>query len=161
MRPAQRARQVDRPGGLLVPPGVQDHHQDLGHDSAVEIDQGHVAERLLGDPRLGVRGQLEDEQAGLGLPPATGLDQAVGQAAGLDDLGLQRPPLGDVVDPGQAEDRVAVVLDQPLAAPVVLLHRERCSRDVTRSSASGAESPALTWRPTVAATSATRPGRSA
>ncbi len=50
---------------------------------------------------LGVSGQLQDEQAGIGLPPATDLDQAVGQAAGLNDFGLQGPPLGDVVEPAR------------------------------------------------------------
>src|SRR5439155_22640700 len=48
---------------------------------------------------------------------------SVGQATGLDRLGLEGLPRGDVAHAGQAEDRVTVVLDQPLAALVVFLHR--------------------------------------
>jgi hypothetical protein len=80
--------QVERVGGPQVPLRVQDQGQHLGQDAAIEIDQRHVPEDLLEQPRVGVGRQLQDEQVGLvpsGAPP---LQQAVGQLAGLHHLGL-------------------------------------------------------------------------
>lgn len=44
-------------------------------------------------------------------------------ASPMHGFGLKRFPRSDLAHADQAEDRVAVVLDQPLAAPVVFLHR--------------------------------------
>ena len=56
---------------------------------------------------------------GQGQPGEPDLQQAVGQLPRLHDLGLERPPLFDVGEAGEAQQRVAVVLEQPLAAAVV------------------------------------------
>jgi hypothetical protein len=92
-------------------------------DAALEIDQQRTVGGLLGQPGIGVGGDLQDEEAGLGPALAVDFEQAVGESVGLNRLGLPRRPGGDVADSGQAEDRVAMMLNHPFAAGVVVVHR--------------------------------------
>ena len=100
-------------------PWGQDQQQRLRQSAACEVDQCDVADELLGQGLVGVGGDLDDEQSGLGMVAAVGLDEPVGELARLDQLRRQRPPGIQVADAREPEDGVAVVLDQPFAAAVV------------------------------------------
>jgi len=50
-----------------------------------------------------------------------GSDPVVGKSTGLQQLGLERLPRDDLAHAGQPENRIAVMLDQPLAALIVRL----------------------------------------
>ena len=86
---------------------MQDQGDHIGNDSAIEVDQGHVAEDLLGDARLGIGRKLQDEKARFPLSLEESLDQAVRELPWLDHFGLERPPGFDAVNAGDPEDRVA------------------------------------------------------
>src|SRR5439155_2174475 len=60
----------------------------------------------------------------LRLPLSPHLDQPVRQPSRLDQLCRQWPPGDEVAHSGQPQDRITVMLDQPLTALVVLVvHR--------------------------------------
>jgi hypothetical protein len=101
---------------------MEKQNQNVGNDLTVEINEGRVADDLLGYTGLGVSRDLEHEEVGLGLAVASDLDEAVGKSARLNDLSLERLPRGYLTNAGQPEDRIAVMLDEPLAALIVFVH---------------------------------------
>ena len=101
---------------------MQHQRDDVGNNSPVKVDQGHIAEDLFSDASFGIGCKLEDEETRLELSLEKRLDQAVRQLPGLNHLGLKRAPCFNSHDPCHPEDRIAVMLDQPFAALVVFLH---------------------------------------
>jgi hypothetical protein len=77
---------------------------------------------LIDCAHVGIRVNLDEVKVGLVPPKAIDLDEAVGEAAGLDELGLECPPRANVMGTAQAKDGVAVMLDKPLTAFVVFVH---------------------------------------
>ena len=75
----------------------QDH--GLGEDAAIEVDQRRVVDDLVGDAGLGIGGDFQDVEVRFGLTVSPDLDQAVGQPAGLDQLGWKRLPGDDGTGP--------------------------------------------------------------
>ena len=116
---------------LQVSLRMQDQHQGFGQFPTIEVDEKEIAGDLLGEPGIGVGGDLQNVEVQLGSSLAVDFDQPIGKTPGLDKLRLERAPIENVADARQTKDRVAMVLDQPLAALVVLLHR-RCFRGIPR-----------------------------
>jgi hypothetical protein len=82
---------------------------------------------LVRDAGVRVCGDVEDVEVELDLPADPDLDEAVAESAGLDQIGWKRLPGDDVAHARQAEDRIAVMLDQPFAALIVFVHRSELS----------------------------------
>jgi len=93
------AAQVDSAGGLDIPLGVEEQDHGRGEGATIEVDQRRVVDDLVGDAGLGKGGDLQDVAVGFGLPVSPDLDQAVGQPAGLDQLGWKRLPGDDGMGP--------------------------------------------------------------
>ncbi len=98
-QPALAAAQVDGAGGLDIPLGVEEQDHGLGEDAVMEADQRRVDDDLVGDAGLGIGGDFQDVEVRFGLPVSPDLDQAVGQPAGLDQLGWKRLPGDDGMGP--------------------------------------------------------------
>ena len=111
---------------------MEEKDHDLREDTAVEQDEDHVVDDLLDYAGLRVSRDLEDVLVWPVLPPVLDFDQSVREPAGLDQFGLERAPGRNVAHPGHPQDRITVVLDQPLATFVVLVHPTSTSSPVFR-----------------------------
>jgi hypothetical protein len=107
---------------------MEEQDDDLGEDLAVEVDHRRVGEDLVSDAGLRIGGDLQDVEIGLVLPNALNFDEAVRQPARLHEIGLKRSPGDDAAHAGQTKNGIGKVLDQPLAAFVVLVHRTSSAR---------------------------------
>lgn len=123
MGPGPGALQVGVARDPELPLRVEDEREDLGKHAPVEIDQRGVADGLIVEPGFRIGGHFDDEKIGTVATGQQGLDESVRESSGLNELGLERSPGEDVGDSGKAENRVSVMLNEPLAAFVVFVHR--------------------------------------
>ena len=105
------------------PSGTEHENQGIRNNLPVEEDECRAPDYLFDDSGLGVRGDLQNVQVEVRLPAASNFDQAIRKSTWLNELGLKGPPRFDVIHARQAKDRIAVMLNQPLAALVVFVHR--------------------------------------
>jgi hypothetical protein len=101
---------------------MKKEYDHLGQHLAIEMNQECAIDDLRSHPSFGIGGDFEQEEIRLGLAAPARLDQPVGQSAVLHDFGLKRLPRFEIADAPHPEDRIAVMLDQPLTALVVPLH---------------------------------------
>ena len=118
---------------------MQHQRNPLGQHAAVQVNQQGVAQRLFLDPPLRVGGDLHEEPIRYFLIREGDLKQAVRQLAGLHDLRLHGPPGAEAGHAGQAEQAVAVVVDHPLAAAVLVVAHESPSPPRVRIVAGAAQ----------------------
>ena len=102
---------------------MQDQDQNIGNDLAIEVNKRRARDYLFDDSRLGIRSDLQKVQVEVRLPAPSNFNQAIRKSPWLNELGLKGRPRLDVVHARQAKNRIAVMLNQPLAAFVVLVHR--------------------------------------
>ena len=106
-----------------IPPAMEEQHDNLGEDLAVEVDHRRLGENLVSNPGLGIRGDLEDIKVRLGVPEELNFDEALRDSPQLDQVGLERSPSNDASHAGQVKNRIGEMLDQPLAVFAVVEHR--------------------------------------
>jgi hypothetical protein len=94
---------------------------------SIEKHQHRVARELIADAPFGIRGDFQQKQIVLRRALEPHFQQAVRQLARLNNFALDRAPALNIGDVRQTQNRVAVLLKEPLAAAVIRmrLHRYR------------------------------------
>ena len=120
-------------GDVELPLWAEYQDQDVGDLIADEVDQQQVAQRLLGGAEFGIGRNLDHVRFGAIAPGAPGEQEPVGELGGQDQLGRRRLPADQVGDSAKAENGVAVVLNEPLGALVLVLLPGRFGHGPLRS----------------------------
>lgn len=100
---------------------MKDHNDRLRYHLPIEPDQHHVFGHLRTDASLRIRRQLEQEQLIGGRSRSSYFEQAVRQTPRLHDFGLHGGPCINVINSGQTQYRIAMMLNQPFATAIVFV----------------------------------------
>ena len=92
-----------------------------------------IAEGLFDGAELGVRCDLDNERLRVITPGAPREEQPVWELGRQNQLGRRRLPANQVGDAAEAENGVAMVLDEPLGALVLVLLPGRYGHGPPRS----------------------------